>query len=93
MRLTMEQIEKVSSLIFERLKEKDLVIFKSPEQAVLKKIHDAILADLRAEDALDREVEEILKTHTGAIDTQRLDYRKMFSMVKAKLAKEREIVI
>ncbi len=93
MRLTMEQIEKVSSLIFERLKEKNLVIFKSPEQEVLKKIHDAILADLRAEDALDREVEEILKTHTGAIDTQRLDYRKMFSMVKAKLAKEREIVI
>ncbi len=89
----MEQIEKVSSLIFERLKEKKLIIFKSPEHVVLKKIHDAILENLRAEDALDKEVEEILQTHTGAIDTQRLDYRRMFSMVKAKLAKEREIVI
>jgi len=51
------------------------------------------LTDLRAEDTLDREVEEILKGHSGEIDSQRLDYRKMFNIVKGKLARERGIIL
>ena len=52
-----------------------------------------ILKNLRDEDDLDREVEEILKSHSGSIDSQKIDYRKMFSMIKGKLARERGIVL
>lgn len=93
MRLTKEQIEKVSSLILEGLKGKGLIEFKTDERKVLDKINDVILSDMRAEDALDREVEEILKTHASSVNAGKVDYRKMFQMIKTKLARERGIVL
>lgn len=93
MKITREQVEKIIALIIERLKEKDLIVYKAEEEKVLKKMQDAFLADLKAEDDLDREVEGILSSHSTAIDSQRLDYRKMFNMIKMKLARERGIVL
>jgi hypothetical protein len=93
MKLSKEQAEKITGIILARLKEKDLIVFKADEETVLKKMEDAFIADLKAEDSLDREVEQILSTHAAAIDSQRLDYRKMFNMIKSKLARERGIVL
>ncbi len=93
MRLTSEQIERISALILENLKKKGLVVLKADEKTVLRKITDVFTADLKAEDELDREVEGILSTHAAELDTGRVDYRKMFSMIKHKLARERGIVI
>ncbi len=93
MRLTKEQVEKISHAIVDKLKAKELVEFKAAEPKVFERMVEVFLADLRAEDSLDREVEEILKSHTGEIDSQRIDYRKMFNIVKGKLARERGIVI
>lgn len=93
MRLTKEQVDKISDLILKGLKEKDLIVFKTAEDKVLARIKDAILADLHAEESLDREVEELLKTHSGEISSGQVDYRKMFNMIKGKLARERGIVL
>lgn len=93
MRLTKEQVDKISRLVLERLKDKELIAFKADERKVLERIEEIVLADLRAEDSLDREVEELLKAHSGAMDSQKVDYRKMFNMIKGKLARERGIVI
>lgn len=80
-------------MVLEGLKEKDLIIFKADEEVVLKKIIEVFLADLRAEDALDREIEELLSSHSEAMDSERVDYRRMFNMIKGKLARERGLVI
>lgn len=93
MKLSIEQVEKISKIVVERLKEKDLIVFKAPENKVLDRMHEIIIHNLKAEDDLDREVEEILKTHTGSIDNQKIDYRKMFGMIKGKLARERGIIL
>lgn len=93
MKLTKEQVEKITRLALDRLKEKELVEFKAPEQKTFERMVEIFLADLRAEDNLDREVEAILQGHSGQIDSERLDYRKMFSIVKNKLARERGIVL
>ncbi len=93
MKLTMEQVGKLSGFILERLKAKELLTFKTSEEKILERINEIILNNLRAEDDLDREVEEILKTHSGAVDSSKVDYRKMFNMIKNKLAREREIVL
>lgn len=93
MRLTKEQVEKITRTVLDKLKDKELVEFKAAESKVLERMTEVFLADLRAEDSLDREVEEILKGHSGEIDSQRLDYRKMFNIVKGKLARERGIIL
>lgn len=93
MKLPKEQVEKISKLILERLKDRDLIVLKAGEEKVLERMTEAVLKDMRAEDELDREVEEILKSHSGTIDSGKVDYRKMFNMIKSKLARERGIVL
>ncbi len=93
MRLSKEQIEKIARLILENLKKKELILFKASEDVVLERIIEIITADIKKEDELDREVERILSQHTGEIESGRIDYRKMFNMIKHKLARERGIVL
>ena len=93
MKLSIEQVDKISRIVVDKLKDKGLIVFKSPEDKVLEKTREIIIGNLRAEDDLDREVESILQTHTGAIDNQKIDYRKMFGMIKNKLARERGIIL
>lgn len=93
MRLTSEQIEKISKMILENLKQKEIIVFKADEKVVLNRISDIFAADLKAEDDLDREVDNIMKQYSNEIDRDRMDYRKMFSMIKNKLVRERGIVV
>jgi len=93
MRLSKEQVEKISRIVLDNLKAKELIIFKVPEETVLNRIVEIFLNDLKAEDELDREVEEILKGYAREIEAGRMDYRKMFSLTKGKLVKERGIVL
>ncbi|HBO84892.1 MAG: hypothetical protein A2073_01945 [Deltaproteobacteria bacterium GWC2_42_11] len=93
MRLSKEQVEKISRLMLENLKKKELIIFKANEDTVLHRIIDLFIRDLKTEDDLDREVENIMKQYSNEIEGGRMDYRKMFSMIKHKLVKERGIVI
>ncbi len=93
MRLTKTQVDKISELILKRLKEKNLIVFKTDPALVLERVVTAILDDMRAEDELDREVEEMLKAHSDEIESGRIDYRRMFSMIKGKLVRERGLTI
>ena len=93
MRLSKEQVEKISRIVLDNLKAKELIIFKVPEETVLNRIVEIFLNDLKAEDELDREVEEILKGYAREIEAGRMDYRKMFSLTNGKLVKERGIVL
>ncbi|MBI3753269.1 MAG: DUF507 family protein [Deltaproteobacteria bacterium] len=93
MRLAKEQVEKISRLILDNLKTKGLIVFKVPEEAVLSRIIEIFLKDLKAEDELDREIEGILQKYAREIEAGRMDYRKMFNLTKEKVAKERGIVL
>lgn len=93
MRLAKEQVEKISRLILDNLKTKGLIVFKVPEEAVLSRIIEIFLKDLKAEDEFDREIEGILQKYAREIEAGRMDYRKMFNLTKEKLAKERGIVL
>lgn len=93
MRLTKTQIDKISELILKRLKDKDLIVFKADPAVVLERVVAAITDDMKAEDELDREVEGMLKAHSDEIDSGRIDYRRMFSMIKGKLVRERGLII
>ena len=93
MKLSREQIDHISSSILTRLKEKKLIIFKADEETVLDRIRTAITDDIMAEVALDREVEALIERHSESAGGERVDHRKMFSMIKNKLARERELIL
>jgi hypothetical protein len=92
-KLTNEQVENISTRVLKALKAKKLLVFKAGEAQILAKMQEAFLGDLHAEEELDREVEEIIKNHTGEMESRQVDYRRMFGLIKSKLAREREIVL
>lgn len=93
MKLSEEQIERVTAKVLENLKNKGLVKLKADEKTILNRMSEAIIKDLTAEDALDREVDGILDEHSRDVDSGAVDYRKVFNMVKHKLARERGIIL
>lgn len=93
MRLSKDHIDKITTLILKNLKEKELAVLKAAEGNILEKIIEVITNNLREEDELDREVEKILEAHSSEMKSQGVDYRKMFNMVKNKLARERKFVL
>ena len=92
MKLQTVQIERIVRSIFDRLKAKDLIQFKGPEKDVFNRAMELVIADFKREDDLNLEVNKMLD------DLERqnpdgFDRRKMFTMVKQKLAKQKGIVL
>ncbi len=93
MRLPVEHIKRIASLVVKNLKEKELVRFKVDEGEIRRRIEEIILQNMKEEEELDREVERILKSHAAEIEKGGADYKKMFRMVKQKLARERNFIL
>ena len=93
MRLRQEEIDYISWKILRRLKEEGVIDIMGEEEAVAERLRHALAENLAAEDQLNREVDDILRGHLKEIQRDSVDYRRMFQMVKTKLARERNLVI
>ena len=93
MRLRQEEIDYVSWKILRRLKEEGIIDIMGEDEPVAERLRHALSENLAAEDQLNREVDEILRGHLKEIQRDSVDYRRMFQMVKTKLARERNLVI
>jgi hypothetical protein len=92
MRLKENQVRQICETILLSLRKKQLVQLKRPEADILAKMVEVFLADLKAEDAVNREAEKLLDQYAekagGAIDRQ-----KMFQMIKKQLVKDKKMVL
>ena len=93
MRLRQEEIDYISWKILRRLKEDGIIDIMGEEEPVVERLRHALTENLAAEDQLNREVDDILRGHLKEIQRDSVDYRRMFQMVKTKLARERNVVI
>jgi len=92
-RLRQEEIDYISWKILRRLKEEGVIDIMGEDDPVAERLRHALAENLAAEDQLNREVDDILRGHLKEIQRDSVDYRRMFQMVKTKLARERNIVI
>lgn len=72
---------------------KGLVVPLIAGEDFLLRLEEIILNELMAEDRLNEEVRQLLKSYETEIERGRLDYRDLFEMTKRKLLKERNIVL
>lgn len=93
MRLRSEMIERIASRIVERLLRRELVEIQLSEKELQSRIARLIEEDLRVEDRLNDEVKAILRDYMDEMDKSNVDYSRMFTMVKTKLARERNLVL
>ncbi|MBI4379458.1 MAG: DUF507 family protein [Nitrospinae bacterium] len=93
MRLRKEMIEYIATSITSDLLEKGFIEIDCTREKIVDLISGMITDDLMSEDKLNEEVKELLKTHEVELDKGNVDYRRMFQMIKQKLARERGIIL
>ncbi len=93
MRLRKEMIERISVKIVDRLLRREIIEINTDEEALRTRIFNLIEEDLLVEDRLNDEVKDILRDHQDEMDKDNVDYSRMFTMVKTKLARERNLVL
>jgi uncharacterized protein len=92
MRLTRDQMEAISQRIIRGLVKDEIIATERPE-ATIDLVAAVFLADLEAEDRLNDEVHELLKNYSEEISRGMVNYQELFRKVKAKLARDRKLVI
>lgn len=94
MRLKDDQILRLAEKIFNDLSVAELITLKKDRGAVLTAMREAIAADLRVEQTLERDAEALLEQTLKSVGGgQEIDRHKMLQMIKVKLAKDRKIVL
>ena len=95
MRLKDEQIHRLADKVIGDLTAASLITLKCERGAALNAVKAAITADLKAEETLERDAENLLDQTLRSMGSGAagIDRHKMFRMIKEKLAKERKIVL
>jgi len=92
MRLTRDQVEAITqSLVHALIREG--TISTDEVGGVIDRLSAVFLADLAVEDRLNEEVREILGKYNEEISRGDINYQEMFRKIKAKLARERDIIL
>ncbi len=92
MRLTQDQIGQIARQIVRGLLKEEMIIIDQPAQAT-DLLVEVFVKDFQAEDVLNDEVRDLLQNYTEEINRGMVNYQELFRKVKAKLARERKIVI
>ena len=94
MHLKDEQIARLAEKVLGDLERAALITAKQGRSALLAAMKSAVAADLKVEEALERDAEALLEqTLRGIGRGEGIDRHKMLRMIKDKLAKERKIVL
>ena len=93
MRLSKERIRHISESVATKLQQEGQVAMVGDRKAFVEQIDHAILEELSVEDRLNAEVRKMLTVYEQDIERGRVDYQRMFTLVKNKLARERGIIL
>jgi len=86
-------IERISAKIVERLLRREMIEPSVDQEALGARLARVIEADLLVEDRLNEEVKSILREYQDEMDKSNVDYSRLFTLVKTKLARERNLVL
>ena len=93
MRLSKERVHHLAQTLGEQLQAEGLVRVAGDKKALGESLEQAITDELQVEDRLNAEVRELLKAYADQIERGQVDYQKMFTMIKTKLARDRGLVL
>jgi len=92
MRLNKNQIEHLASIILRNLTKEGKIIIEDKSR-LLEEVTALLIEEFQKEDRLDQEVRELLSKHMEKIRKDNIEYQQMFKLIKARLARERGIVL
>jgi len=92
MRLNKNQIEHLASIILRNLVKEGKIIIEDKTR-LLEEVTALLIEEFQKEDRLDQEVRELLSKHMEKIRKDNIEYQQMFKLIKARLAREKGIVL
>jgi hypothetical protein len=92
MKLRRSELDHIAQRIVEQLLAGDFIKTEN-EGEFLAIITKTITEDLMVEDRLNEEVRQILSKHVNEVQRHGVEYHQMFNIIKAKLVKERNLIL
>lgn len=93
MRISKERVSRLADALLSRLEAEGYLELSGDRKAEVTALDNAITQELMVEDRLNAEVRELMKVYEAEIEKGRVDYQKMFTMIKSKLVKDRGLVL
>jgi hypothetical protein len=94
MRLKEDQIDRLAEKVLADLTAADLIILKKERGVILAGIKEAVRADIKVEEDLEKDAESLLEQTLRSMGGNAdIDRHRMLRMIKEKLAKDRKIVL
>ena len=93
MHITKERIHTIAFTSIQRLLAQKHLEVTGSQDLLVRALEHAMTEELSVEDRLNTEVRDMLKKFDAEFQSGKADYQKMFSMVKQKLVRERNIVL
>lgn|GEM_PF-1029864 len=88
-----KELEKISLILVNELKKNDYFRLGESENKLREKIRAIFADNLKGEEQIDREVKRIMASYASQIERGEVDSRKIFSMIKSKIAKEKGFIL
>jgi len=92
-KLTDDQLHRISATILARWKAKGLIRPKVADEALVARMAGEIRQDIQREEELDREAGALLDAHLQKLGSPEANTRILFQKIKERLARERGIVL
>ena len=93
MRISRERVAQLAAALVARLQAEGYLELVGDRKAAVAALDQAITEELMVEDRLNAEVRELMKAYEAEIEKGRVDYQKMFAMIKKKLVQDRGLVL
>jgi len=93
MRLRKEEVGLLCKNIVEKFISGGVIELKTEREKVFKKMEEIFIDELMVEDRLDEEVSKILESHKKEVQSGKIDYQKMFNMIKRQIERERGLIL
>jgi hypothetical protein len=93
MRFPKERVRHLAETLLTRLQQGGHVELTGDRKRIVEALDVTITEELSVEDRLNAEVRQLLRVHETEIEKGQVDYQKMFTMIKAKLVRERKLVL
>ncbi len=92
MRLSIEQIDIIGNRVVRGLVKRGYFDVDDADEIEVV-VREVIIEELRVEDKLNDEVRDLMHEHMARIRRADVEYHEMFKVIKARLAKERDIIL
>ncbi len=93
MRIKKELVDHISKAIVTSILKKDMIVWEERPEKLEAIVTEIIVADLMVEDRLNEEVKTLLESRTKEYERSMMDFGRVFQMVKAKLVRERGLIL